>query len=29
MKKYFAITAMAALALVSCNKNGFQTDDKN
>lgn len=29
MKKYFAIAAMAALALVSCNKNGFQTDDKN
>ncbi|MGM9792053.1 MAG: lamin tail domain-containing protein [Candidatus Cryptobacteroides sp.] len=29
MKKYFAIAAMAALALVSCNKNGFETDDKN
>lgn len=28
MKKYFAIAAMAALALVSCNKNGFETDDK-
>ena len=25
MKKYFAIAAMAALALVSCNKNGFET----
>ena len=28
MKKYFAIAAMAALALVSCNKKGFETDDK-
>lgn len=28
MKKFMVIAAMAAAALVSCNKNGFETDDK-
>lgn len=29
MKKYFIFAAMAAFALVSCNKNDIQTDDVN
>ena len=29
MKKLMVFAAMAAVALVSCNKNGFETDDVN
>lgn len=29
MKKFMVFAAMAAAALVSCNKNGFETDDVN
>lgn len=29
MKKFMVFAAMAAVALVSCNKNGFETDDVN